>query len=87
MYQVFKSRGAEARRYIVEDGEILFAATMRSYKDYYEEVVKGENECAIQMMSFTTAKDNILVVWVVWYDVETAERFITQIAKSGDNEQ
>lgn len=82
MYQVAKSKSKEELRYIKENGKLLFAAMLRSYKDYYEEVVKGENECATQIMSFTTMKGN---KFIVWYDVETEEYFITKI-KDG-NEQ
>ena len=84
MYQVFKSRNKPQRRYIAENGEIFCIATMRYYGDYYEEVIKKGNESAIQMMSFTTAKGN---TFVVWYDVETEDTFITQIANEKDSEQ
>lgn len=83
MYQVFKSKKYEDQRYIAENGEIFIIASVRSLNDYYEEVVKHGNEYAVQMMTFTTAKGNM---FVVWHDVETEENFITKLATE-DGEQ
>lgn len=63
----------------VYDGEKhLFTAEMRTYEDYKDEVLQGNNECAGIMEIFTTKKGNQFIYWV---DYETNEDFLTKIEK------
>ena len=44
--------------------------------DYIEEVVNGNNECAVKFEVFTTRKGN---QFIYWGDTETGEDFITKV--------
>lgn len=63
----------------VYDGEEkLYRAEMRTFEDYKDEVLQGNNECAGLMEIFTTEKGNQFIYWV---DFETGEDFLTKIEK------
>ena len=63
----------------IYDGEKkLYNAEVRTYDDYKDEVLEGNNECASIMEIFTTEKGNQFIYWV---DIETGEDFITKIQK------
>lgn len=63
----------------VYDGEkYLFTAEIRSFADYKDEVLQGNNEMAVLYEVFTTTKGN---QFLYWRDIETDEDFLAKNEK------
>ena len=75
-------------RFSIYDGpQFLARATVRSWEDYVDEVLEGNNECAVlnaiirvgneQQRANHPGYRSHFYYW--WYDVETQENFITEM--------
>ena len=63
----------------VYDGDnFLFQGTLRTYEDYVDECVNGNDETAVQYEVFTTVKGN---QFVYWRCEEYDEDYLTKIEK------
>lgn len=61
------------------DGDrLLFQGTLRTYEDYVDECVNGNDETAVKYEVFTTVKGN---QFVYWRCEEYDEDYLTQIKK------
>ena len=75
-------------RFSLYDGpKFLARATVRSWEDYVDEVLEGNNECAVlnaiirvgneQQRTLQPGYRSYFYYW--WYDIETQEDFITEM--------
>lgn len=75
-------------RFSIYDGpQFLARATVRSWEDYVDEVLEGNNECAVlnaiirvgneQQRTLQPGYRSHFYYW--WYDFETQEDFITEL--------
>lgn len=61
------------------DGDnFLFQGTLRTYEDYVDECVNGNDETAVKYEVFTTVKGN---QFVYWQSREFEEDYLTKIEK------
>lgn len=81
MYQVFKSKTHENKRYIALNDMVLRSAKIRSYEDYEDEVLNKGNEMTGIAMVFVTQKGN---KFALWFDTETGETFITKTEEGNE---
>ena len=77
-------------RFSIYDGpHFLARATLRSWEDYVDEVLEGNNECAVlnaiirvgneQQRTNHPGYRSHFYYW--WYDIETQEDFITELVQ------
>lgn len=72
---------------LYDGAQFLTRMTMRSWEDYVDEVLEGNNECAIfhavirigneQQRTLQPGYRSHFYYW--WYDIETQEDFITEL--------
>lgn len=75
-YKVFHSKTNPCNIRVRDGQDILFDGVERTWDDYIDECVKGNNEMALQMDVFTTDRGNQFVYWI---DLETGEDFISRV--------
>ena len=63
---------------LYDGDELLFQGTLRTYEDYVDECVRGNDETAVQYEVFTTVKGN---QFVYWRSEEFDEDYLTKIVK------
>ena len=63
---------------LYDGDELLFQGTLRTYEDYVDECVCGNDETAVQYEVFTTVKGN---QFVYWRSEEFDEDYLTKIVK------
>ena len=71
-----KSKSDTVRVY--DGDEFLFQGTLRTYEDYVDECVNGNDETAVRCEVFTTVKGN---QFVYWRCEEYDEDYLTKIEK------
>ena len=63
---------------LYDGDELLFQGTLRTYEDYVDECVNGNDESAVQYEVFTTVKGN---QFIYWRSEEYDEDYLTKIVK------
>ena len=75
-YKVYHNKLNRREIHVYDGKELLFDGEERSWDDYIDECVKGNNEMALQMDVFTTDRGNQFVYWI---DLETGEDFVSRV--------
>lgn len=63
---------------LMDGDKVIMLAGLRSYEDYYYEVVRSENEEAVLCEVFETVNGN---VFVYWRDEEAELDYLTKLEK------
>lgn len=61
---------------LMDGDEVIMLAGLRSYEDYYYELVRSENEAAVLCEVFETVKGN---VFAYWRDEEVDLDYLTKL--------
>lgn len=75
-YRVICEKNDKNNIFVCDGDEILFKGRRRTWEDFEDEVINGNNEMAAEMEVFITKKGNKFVYWV---DLERGEDFITKV--------
>lgn len=77
-YEVRRPKSKPDAVRVYDGDEFLFQGTLRTYEDYVDECVNGNDETAVQYEAFTTVKGN---QFVYWRCEEYDEDYLTKIEK------
>ena len=75
-YEVRRLKSKPDAIRVYDGDEFLFQGTLRTYEDYVDECVNGNDETAVRCEVFTTVKGN---QFVYWRDEEADWDLITKI--------